>query len=462
MATSGTFLDGRGAHGDGARHTYPGGMARSPLTLAASVTSALPRVAVVGVAPLTEGVSGRYDSAIATLDDDRRVVVRVPVNDEAQDDLLAEARALISLTAGVRGVLPFGAPDVLGQTSVDGRAALVQSLLPGYRVDAAHVPSGRGIATALAAAIAAVHDLPVTVIRDAGLPMLTSGQVRDEAERLLDRAEATGLLPFGLLRRWSTALGSDPLWRFETTVVLGGVDPASFVFEDDADGAPVVTGLLSWGGLGVGDPAIDLRWTASAPAAQADVLDEYARRSHRAPDSLLSERARLHAELEFAKWLVHGHESGDRTVVGDAVALLESLDASVRDEPVRACDDVTLDEALAATQRVPAGAGDAADTSMQTDSFDPDTLAAFLADENEAGSAETSHLETIPIELSEWSAAPAATGRVPVHTADVPVTAPAAREDDLAPAEDGAPVSADDIDRDTAARNALRRWTGTA
>ncbi len=320
MATSGTFLDGRGAHGDGARHTYPGGMARSPLTLAASVTSALPRVAVVGVAPLTEGVSGRYDSAIATLDDDRRVVVRVPVNDEAQDDLLAEARALISLTAGVRGVLPFGAPDVLGQTSVDGRAALVQSLLPGYRVDAAHVPSGRGIATALAAAIAAVHDLPVTVIRDAGLPMLTSGQVRDEAERLLDRAEATGLLPFGLLRRWSTALGSDPLWRFETTVVLGGVDPASFVFEDDADGAPVVTGLLSWGGLGVGDPAIDLRWTASAPAAQADVLDEYARRSHRAPDSLLSERARLHAELEFAKWLVHGHESGDRTVVGDAVA----------------------------------------------------------------------------------------------------------------------------------------------
>ena len=90
MATSGTFLDGRGAHGDGARHTYPGGMARSPLTLAASVTSALPRVAVVGVAPLTEGVSGRYDSAIATLDDGRRVVVRVPVNDQAEQDQRAD------------------------------------------------------------------------------------------------------------------------------------------------------------------------------------------------------------------------------------------------------------------------------------------------------------------------------------------------------------------------------------
>ena len=53
-------------------------MARSPLTLAATVTSALPRVVVTGVRTLSEGVSGRYDSAIAELEDGRRVVVRVP------------------------------------------------------------------------------------------------------------------------------------------------------------------------------------------------------------------------------------------------------------------------------------------------------------------------------------------------------------------------------------------------
>ena len=44
-------------------------MARSPLTLAATVTSALPRVVVTGVGSLSEGTSGRYDSAIAELDD---------------------------------------------------------------------------------------------------------------------------------------------------------------------------------------------------------------------------------------------------------------------------------------------------------------------------------------------------------------------------------------------------------
>jgi macrolide phosphotransferase len=58
-------------------------MARSPLTLAASVTSALPRVGVVGVGVLTEGAAGRYDTALAELDDGRRVVVRAPADADA-------------------------------------------------------------------------------------------------------------------------------------------------------------------------------------------------------------------------------------------------------------------------------------------------------------------------------------------------------------------------------------------
>lgn len=416
-------------------------MARSPLTLAASVTSALPRVEVTKVGILSEGTSGRYDSAVAELEDGRRVVVRVPVDDEADADLRAESRALASLTAGVRAVLPFGAPDVLGETRVDGRHTLVQTLLPGYRVDAAHVPAGPGIATALGTATAQVHDLPVTVIRDAGLPVQTSAQVRDEAERLLDRAEATGLLPFGLLRRWSTALASDALWRFETTVVLGGVDPASFVFEDDADGFPVVTGLLTWGSLSVGDPAVDLRWTASAPDARDDVLDTYAHASHRAPDPQLAERARLHAELEFARWLVHGHTTGAADVVDDAVALLRSLDESVRDQPAVTPGAVTADDAIAASARVPSGSAGPVDTSMHTDTYDADTLSTLI----EQASTATGVVDpdaTAPIELSAWTGLNA-TGEVPAE---------AESEDEE--------VGSDDPD--AAARNALRRWTGTA
>jgi len=397
-------------------------------------------VAVVGAAPLSEDVSGRYDSAVAHLDDGRRVVVRIPVDAAADEDLQADVRALRALTPGVRGVLSFHAPEVLGQTRVDGVTAVVQTFLPGYRVDAAHVPTGPGVATALAAAIASIHDLPPAVVRDVGLPVRAPGQLRTDAERLLDRAEATARLPFGLLRRWSTALGDDALWRFEATVVLGGVDPASFTLED-ADGLPAVTGLLAWGGLSVGDPAVDLRWTASAPAARDDVLDAYARVSHRAPDAMLAERARLYAELEFAKWLVHGHETGSESIVSDAVALLASLEESVRDEAPLVRGSVSVDDAFAAIGRVPDAGADLVDTSMHTDTYDPGMMGPFdedgRGDDDETGPMPSlhtpdpahAHIETVPIELSDW--------------------------------DDRADASGSD-DPDQAARNALRRWTGTA
>jgi len=422
-------------------------MARSPLTLAASVTSALPRTGVVNVATLSEGAAGRFDSALATLDDGRRVVMRVPADADAERDLRTEVRALTALTPGVRGVLPFAAPLVLGETRVDGLGAVVQSWLPGYRVDAAHVPPGPGVATAVGTAIATIHDLPPSVVRDAGLSVRTSAQVRDDAERLLDRAEATGRLPFGLLRRWSTALAADALWRFEATVTLGGVDPASFLLEDDAEGTPVVTGLLQWGGLGAGDPAADLRWLASAPDARTDVLDAYTAASHRSVDSAVWERARLHAELEFASWLVHGHAAGAESVVADAVALLEALETSVRDAPPLAHESITVDDAIAVLGRIPETTS--IDTSMQTDAYDAERLGEYTDDEAEdRADADPAGIETAPIELTGWQLP--GSEHHDDHRGDG--------------GEHGRNHDGDhgDDDPGEAARNALRRWTETA
>lgn len=416
-------------------------MARSPLTLAAAATAALstasgPGAEIVGVAPLTEGGAGTFDSALLHLADGGRLVIRVPQTAEAEAGLSREVQALAALTAGVRALLGFRAPEVRGHARLGDGVARVMTYLPGYRVDAAHVPAGRGVATSLAGAIAAVHDLPASVVQGAGLPVATATQVHAETEALLDRAEATGRLPFGLLRRWSRALAAEPLWRFEPTVTLGGVDPSTFTFTD-IDGVPTVSGLLDWSGLRVGDPAEDLRWTSSAPDAVADVFRAYAAGTERSPDAMLAERARLHAELEFAKWLIHGHESGSSTILDDAVGLLESLDESVRDEPPLAAGTVTLDDAIAALGRVPAAPTDSVDTSMQTDAYDPGSMDPF-DDEDELAEARSASVdqETEPIEFSGWPGM------------------------DEAPA----PASAEDEDRDPddAARNALRRWTGTA
>lgn len=357
-------------------------MARSPLTLAASVTSALPRVGVVGVGALTEGATGRYDAAVADLDDGRRVVVRVPADASSAPELAAQVRALRALTPGVRGLLPFRAPELLGEAGLGNTRVVVVDFLPGYRVDAAHLPPGRGAATSLGAALAALHALPQSVVKGEGLPARTPQQVRADVTRLVERAVATRRLPVSLADRWNRAADNDELWRFESAVVLGGAGTASFLFED-LDGVPTVTGLLEWHGLSIGDPAADLQWLSSAPDAADDVYSAYVAGSDRAPDARARERSRLYAELEFAKWLVHGHDVDRDDIVADAVELLESLAAGVAGDDIVSDDALDVDDAIALLERTPGAAAPTIDTSMQTDAYDPEQLAQWVADEED-------------------------------------------------------------------------------
>ncbi len=423
-------------------------MARSPLTLAASVTSALPRVGVVGVGILTEGAAGRYDAALAELDDGRRVVVRAPADPDAAPELAAEARALRALTPGVRGLLPFRAPELLGEAGLGDARAVVVDFLPGYRVDAAHLPSGRGAATSIGEALAALHALPLSIVRTEGLPVRTPQQVRDDVSRLIDRAEATRSAPAPLVDRWRRAVGADDLWRFESAVVLGGAGAASFLFED-VDAVPRVCGVLEWHGLSVGDPATDLQWLASAPAAADDVYAAYVSSSDRAPDQLVRARARLYAELEFAKWLVHGHEAGRADIVDDAVGLLESLSTGVRDDDIVPASALGVDDAIALLDRVPDGHRATVDTSMHTDAYDPEELALWASrddDDDDDAADETAPGAAPPRPHDDVSTAP-------IDIASV------ARRADAEPA--GAGAGAADEDRAEAERAsdaALKRW----
>jgi aminoglycoside phosphotransferase (APT) family kinase protein len=334
-------------------------------------------VGVVSVGALTDGGTGRYDSAIAELDDGRRVIVRASTDDAAAATLTAQARALRALTPGVRGLLPFAAPQLLGEADLDSGRAVVVDFIAGYHVDAAHVPAGPGAATALGEAIAAVHALPATVVRSEGLTALTPDQSRDEVVRLVDRAEQTRRAPAPLIARWRQALAASHLWRFEASVVLGGVDSVDFLFADGPQGLHIAA-LLEWSGLAVGDPAIDLRWTSSAPAAAADVFEAYAGALHRAPDAGLRMRARMYAELEFAKWLLHGVEEDDEEVVEDAVALLAALADGVSADSLVADTESDVEDALAILGRVAPAATAAIDTSMQTDAYDADALSEYL------------------------------------------------------------------------------------
>lgn len=472
-------------------------MARSPLILAASATSALPRTVITTVNALTENAGGRFDTALARTDDGRELVVRMPAGEESAADLAAESRALHALTAGVRALLPFAVPEVVGESGSGAQRVLVVDRIDGYRIDPAHLPKGPGYAPAIGGALAAVHALPVSIVRTDGLPVRTPGQVRDDVARLLDRADATGRVSDALMLRWRRALDVDDLWRFESAVVLGGATSSSILLADDDAGIPHVVGMLDWAGLSVGDPAVDLRWLASAPLAADDVHAGYAAAGERSPDPLLRERARLYAELEFARWLVHGHDAGEADVVADAIALLDALAEGVRGDHIVPDSRSDIDDAMALVESVPPVApAVAVDTSMQTDAYDPEALSLYLSAErdrvaaaealaealaaDDAADAETGALladhpasdaaddpgATAPIDLDGWTDDDARSSVAPV-TEDAGAsprwTPTAASPDDVESTrrdrDDPEDASTDDEeDAARASRAALRRW----
>jgi aminoglycoside phosphotransferase (APT) family kinase protein len=143
--------------------------------------------------------------------------------------------------------------------------------------------------------------------------------------------------------------------------VHGSLQSTSFLAEDDA-----VTAVLGWSELKVGDPARDLNWILGARRQHVaeSVFDAYNAARQVTVDRQLRQRARLYAELEIARWLLHGTERHDRAVIDDAVAMLGGLADSVGGEASAPLSHQTLPamdvdqvERMLASRRSPGDAG---------------------------------------------------------------------------------------------------------
>lgn len=456
-------------------------MARSPFTLAAAVTAAVPGADVVGARALSSDGDARFDSAVATLADGTEAVIRASTDDDTAAELAKESLALRALTPGARAMLRFAAPEHLGDGRVGDGRTLVTTLLPGFQIDAADVPPGAGAAVAIGKAIAAVHALPTSVVRGAGLAERTPVEARDEVRVLIDRAAGTGRVSARLTVRWREAVDADELWRFESAVTLGGAHAESFVFADDDERGPRVTGVVGWHALCIGDPAVDLAWLTMAAQARADVLDAYASATLRSPDTGLGIRARLLAELELARWLLHGHDAHRADIVDDAAQLLNALADGIHDDLVpRVSAGMGVDEAMSALDRVPATGMNRIDTSMQTDAYDAGAFAGIARDDTSAfGPRSTQEQDPIgtgavePVDphttedLSDLRT-PEADAWGPDDAdapddADSEDAAPPARPRTLLPSEGGISGEATDVaDAHRAARAAFQRWTSAS
>lgn len=328
-------------------------MARSHLTLAALATSAVDGLDVVGTTAFGEEHGSDFDAAILTGRDGRHWIIRVPNHARAEAEQSADLVALRALSAGVRSRLPFAVSAFAGQTPVGGTRAVVYEFVYGSKLPLVGVDAA--IASAAGRAIAAIHALPTSFIADVGLPSLTATECLRSAMSVMDRASATGLVPAALTGRWERAVDDARLWQFQPTVVNGSLTADSFL---TANGE--ITGVLGWHELKVGDPARDLQWLLGT--RDEGVIDAgFAgyEQVRGAGDRGLRQRAMFYAELEVAKWLLHGTEQRSTSIVDDAVEMLTSMVDDVRNDllhplgpqtmPTMAVDEV--EALLARTER---------------------------------------------------------------------------------------------------------------
>ncbi|KAB1649787.1 macrolide 2'-phosphotransferase [Pseudoclavibacter endophyticus] len=295
-------------------------MAQLYLELAALATAAVPGLDVVEGTEYSTGSYGDFDAAILKAGDGQLLIARRPRSRAAARQQIADARALAAMSPGVRSRLPFAVPSVVGGLTDGDTNLSVYEFVLGEKADRVPLEPSTMLVAEIGRSIAAIHDLPRVFVEESGLPVLTSDEVRASARSLVARATKTGRLPVAVQRRWEDAVADSTLWQFQPRVIHGSLSLGALL----TNGLSIV-GVLEWSDLRVGDPARDLHWLQDLdPHVARGILDHYAE-AIGGPDRQLRRRAALHAELEIARWLLHGVDANDDAIIADAEATLAAL-----------------------------------------------------------------------------------------------------------------------------------------
>lgn len=304
----------------------------TPLSLAALAAVAVPGLDPARLAlPQEETAELRTTGVIDTRGQHWEVIE--PLDDATGAMLEAESEVLRRIGRLVDdGRLSFDVPRPAGSARLDKFGyAQVRSHLDGSPIVLENLFPGPGLSAGLGRALGELHELPTTVISEAGLPVYDAQDVRQRWLNLLDEAAATGKVPAALLSRWELALEDASLWRFRPVVVHGDL-----VEENVLTAGGAVTGMRGLGQAHVGDPAEDLAWVyASAPVDCLDAIESaYDLTRSEGVDKYLRDRAELVSEMSLARWLMHGVRTEDPAIVEDAVSMLHDLADQVGETPL--------------------------------------------------------------------------------------------------------------------------------
>ncbi|MFN8097347.1 MAG: phosphotransferase [Dermatophilaceae bacterium] len=298
-------------------------MTRTPLTLAALASAAVPGLDPVTVASLATASAAPYDAAVVTDADNRKWVVRAPLSAAGAAELDAAA-AIVTLLSRH---LSFGLPTPVGfAASREGGRAAVHALLPGSGINLDELGPEDDLVGAIGRALAEIHNLEPGLLESAGLETYTADEYRQRHLSDLDRAAASGRVPAALLSRWERALENVAIWQFAPTPIHGGIDGRHLLVQVH-EATPKLTGITGWRRAKVADPADD--FAAIVRDGDADTATEIARAYAKArtsrPDRHLLTRAQLIGELGYVTNLFDALAAGYPDRVTQAVHWLEQL-----------------------------------------------------------------------------------------------------------------------------------------
>ncbi len=315
-------------------------MTRTPLTLAALASAAVPGLDPATVKGVVQLPGHQFEVAFIEDTQHRRWVVRAPMSAAAG----AQMDVSVSLLGLLSRRLPFAVPAPKGFVALpEGGRAVVYPYIAGRPLDFAHLPGGPGIAAELGRALAALHNVDLALCEEAGLTSYDPDTYRPRRLSDLDRAAATGHVPAGLLSRWEQSLEEVSLWRFAPTPTHGDLtgDEVLAVFDDNNDATTGrVRGLTGWENAKVADPADDFATlvTQASPSAFDSVLEAYAHARMDRPDKYLERRARLAGELKLVSELLTAVGAKNQSGIKACADRLRKLDADTfddrEDEPV--------------------------------------------------------------------------------------------------------------------------------
>ncbi|AUX45044.1 aminoglycoside phosphotransferase [Sorangium cellulosum] len=184
------------------------------------------------------------------------------------------------------------------------------------------------LAEPLARFLSALHTFPPDDARRLGLPPDTIGKLDlslrlPEVVERLARIRALGLLPD--VHPWLQILeaGADLRASEDLHVVHGDLYVRHLLLAPDRS----LAGVIDWGDLHLGDPAVDLSVAHSflPPGAQ-----EIFRAAYGEIDERRWKLAQLRAICHSAALVVYGHDIGDRDLLREGLRLFSSAKAAAR------------------------------------------------------------------------------------------------------------------------------------